>query len=109
MKCANPDCDQYSDDLREGRVCLVEKMVAPEERITGSEGGFPVCVVPSRYFWLCGNCSSGYFIRGWLEQELILEPRISRTELHAAYGVKRMPIRVSRQRSSTALAQKQSA
>lgn len=75
MRCANPVCSLKSQDLRDGILRLIELDVAPEDRILGAEGGFPVCSVPSRYFWLCKECSRVLIIKRWTSTELILEPR----------------------------------
>jgi hypothetical protein len=57
MRRANPVCGLRSEDLHNGTLRLVELDVSPENRILGAEGGFPICSVPTRYFWLCEECS----------------------------------------------------
>jgi hypothetical protein len=73
MKCANPDCRTPAVDLTDGVLRLVELDVPPEERVVRSEGGFPVCSVPSRYFWLCPKCSSHLRVRSWTPDGVTLE------------------------------------
>jgi hypothetical protein len=75
MRCANPACCLRSQDLHDGSLRLIELDVAPEDRILGAEGGFPICNVPTRYFWLCANCSRVLSIKRWTSTELMLEPR----------------------------------
>ena len=73
MQCANPKCDQNLYDLLDGKLRLVELDVPPEERVLRSDGGFPICIVPSRYFWLCANCSKVLTIKKWTVSGLIFE------------------------------------
>jgi len=71
MKCANPECLQSSHDLLEGTLWRLELEASPEERTLGSEGGFPICSVPTRYFWLCGRCSKRLVIKRWTAGGLV--------------------------------------
>lgn len=80
MECANPKCKKPADNLFEGTLWLMELTATPEARITGSEEGFPICSVPSRYFWLCTQCSSRMSIIGWLQSGLILRSASSGCE-----------------------------
>ena len=73
MRCANPACKAPAFDLSAGVLRLVELDVPPEERVIRSDGGFPVCSVPSRYFWLCPACSSFLRISRWTPQGLAFE------------------------------------
>jgi hypothetical protein len=75
MHCANPECGRVADDLTIGVLRLIELDVPPEQRITRSDSGFPICAVRSRYFWLCEQCCEILRIRRWTENELIFEYR----------------------------------
>ena len=75
MQCANPDCRLPALDLSTGVLCLIELDVPPEERVIRSDGGFPVCSVPSRYFWLCPRCSLYIRVRRWTSDGVIFEDR----------------------------------
>lgn len=75
MQCANPDCRVPAVDLSAGILRLIELDVAPEERVIRSDGGFPVCSVPSRYFWLCPKCSAYLRLRRWTASGIIFESR----------------------------------
>jgi hypothetical protein len=75
MHCANPACRLKSQDLRDGILRLVELDVSPEDRVLGAGTGFPICSVPTRYFWLCKACSRVLTIKRWTSTELTLEPR----------------------------------
>lgn len=75
MQCANPDCRKPAGDLSTGVLTLLELDVPPEKRVIRSDGGFPVCSVPSRYFWLCAKCSGSLKVRRWTTTGLMLEDR----------------------------------
>lgn len=74
MRCANPHCERVADDFFTGTLWLVEQEVPPDARIAGDEGGFPVCVVPTRYFWLCPACSKVMEVRSWTPMEVVFGP-----------------------------------
>jgi hypothetical protein len=76
MQCANPECRNPAFDLSTGVLRLIELAVPPADRVVRSDGGFPVCSVPSRYFWLCPKCSSFLRIRQWTHDGLIFEQRL---------------------------------
>lgn len=75
MHCANPDCETPAVDLSTGVLRLIELDVSPEQRVIRSDGGFPVCSVPCRYFWLCPRCSSFLGIMRWTPDGLTFERR----------------------------------
>lgn len=72
MRCANPECGRTADDIRYGILRRLELDVRPDERTTGSDTGFPVCSVQSRYFWLCEECSKTLSIRKWTADGIVL-------------------------------------
>ena len=73
MRCANPECGEIAVDLSTGVLRLIELEVPTEERVSRSDGGFPVCSVPSRYFWLCPRCASFLRIARWTPEGTTLE------------------------------------
>ena len=75
MRCANPECGLAAHDVTRGTLRLIELDVPPAARVMRSEWGFPICSVPSRYFWLCDKCSQILNIRCWTEEGLIFEHR----------------------------------
>ena len=77
MECANPACKLPALDLSSGLLRLIQLEVPPEERVVRSDEGFPVCSVPSRYFWLCPGCSSFLRIKRWTHEGVIFEHRIN--------------------------------
>lgn len=78
MRCANPECQQQSHDLFQGTLWELELEVSPDARTIGSEWGFPVCCVPTRYFWLCGACSEILTIRKWTVDGIVFESKFKR-------------------------------
>lgn len=76
MKCVNPKCRQDAQDLHTGTLRLLELAIPPEERIVRGDSGFPVIVVPSRYFWLCPQCSRTWKMKRWTPAGLVLEPNL---------------------------------
>ena len=88
VHCANPNCKLPAVDLSIGVLRLIELDVPPDKRVVRSDGGFPVCSVPSRYFWLCPRCSSLMKIKRWTSDGLILEPRAnSKASATDAWGL----------------------
>lgn len=75
MRCANPRCDQTAQDLQDGILRLIELDLPPEDRLLRIDGGFPICTAPSKYFWLCTDCSKAWTIKRWTIEGLHLEPR----------------------------------
>lgn len=73
MRCANPKCNEVMLDASGGTMKLLELDLPPEARVEGSEWGFPVLCAPSRYFWLCDDCSRLYRIRRWTRDGVRLE------------------------------------
>jgi len=84
MRCANSECGRNAQHLFEGTLWLVELDVPPGARIVGDESGFPICVVPSRYFWLCPDCSRSMKVHGWTSKEIIVRPISLKKEPHPA-------------------------
>lgn len=75
MNCVNRECGRAADDIRLGVLRMLEMEVVPDARITGSDTGFPVCSVQSRYFWLCEQCSKTLSIKKWTAAGIVLAPR----------------------------------
>jgi hypothetical protein len=73
MRCANPQCGQIAGDIFEGTLRLVELDLAPGARLEGNEGGFPVCTVPSRFFWLCPACSKAILVVRWTPAGVVVD------------------------------------
>jgi hypothetical protein len=65
MQCANPQCAKELRYLRDGRVELLELEPTSHnpEQTDGDE--FPVKSLPSKFFWLCGDCAKTHIIERW--------------------------------------------
>lgn len=74
MRCANPECGKIAEHLFDGTLRLIELDLPPGRRTTGEESGFPVCIVPTRYFWLCPECSNLLEIHRWTPKGIIVKP-----------------------------------
>lgn len=74
MHCANPKCCAADDDLLRGTLQAVEFETTPEERLLYAAGGFPVCAVRTRFFWLCPVCARRFTIRTWNSAGPVLQP-----------------------------------
>lgn len=71
MKCANPQCATSPRALTGGTLWCLEMEASPEERTLRSDGGFPTCSVPTRFFWLCRRCSEQLVIKRWTAGGLV--------------------------------------
>jgi hypothetical protein len=92
MFCANLNCRLEAFDLQLGTLRLVEMEVPPDERTIRSDWGFPICSVPSRYFWLCAECTRLYSIKQWTPAGLVLEPRLHTHTVKRKARVIKIPV-----------------
>ena len=92
MHCANPECGCVADDLTSGVLRLIELDVPPEQRVTRSDWGFPICAVRSRYFWLCVQCCEVLSIRRWTGNGLIFEHRTNGPAIQKAVQEIGLPV-----------------
>jgi hypothetical protein len=92
MHCANPECGHVANDLTTGVLRLIELDVPPEQRVTRSDSGFPICAVRSRYFWLCEQCCEVLSIRRWTGNGLIFELRTSGSSIRKAVQEIGLPV-----------------
>lgn len=92
MRCANSDCNKAACDLTTGTLRLLELDVPPEERVLRSDWGFPICAVPSRYFWLCEHCSQFLNIRRWTKEGLILDFKVKAHSDRGEVKEERLPV-----------------
>ena len=72
MICVNPECSIPAKDLFQGTLWSLELEASPEDRTQGSEWGFPICCVPTRFFWLCERCSKHFVVRKWTSGGIVL-------------------------------------
>jgi hypothetical protein len=65
MQCSNPQCAKELRYLRDGRVELLELEPTSHYPEQTDGDGFPVKSLPSRFFWLCGDCAKTHVIARW--------------------------------------------
>jgi hypothetical protein len=78
MQCANSKCCCDLFDQPGGSLWLMELEVSCDELLDGDENGFPVCTLPTKYFWLCVDCSQKFVVRRWTRSGVVLSPKPER-------------------------------
>jgi hypothetical protein len=72
MLCANPQCFEELLYLREGRLELLELESHAEEQFRADDGAFAMRSLPSKCFWLCGECAETYIVKRWTTSGLVV-------------------------------------
>ena len=72
MQCANPPCSKELLYFREGRIELLELESHPDDQFRPDHGAFAMNSLPSKYFWLCGECAELYILKRWTTSGLVL-------------------------------------
>jgi hypothetical protein len=72
VQCANPQCSKELLYLREGRIELLELESQADDQLPPDDGAFAMNGLPSKYFWLCGECSEIYILKRWTTSGLVL-------------------------------------
>jgi hypothetical protein len=72
MQCANPQCSQELLYLREGRVALLDLESHAHDQPRPDDGAFAMRSLPSRFFWLCGECTKTYVVKRWTSSGLVV-------------------------------------
>jgi hypothetical protein len=72
MQCANPPCSKELLYLREGRIELLELESHADDQFRPDNGAFAMKSLPSKYFWLCGECAEIYILKRWTTSGLVL-------------------------------------
>ncbi len=75
MLCANPECLSTLFDQPGGSLWLMELEVKHDPAKSGEDNGFPVCTLPTKYFWLCVDCTERYVLSRWTLSGVVLKPR----------------------------------
>ena len=76
-QCANPECSKELLYFREGTLELLE-LETHADRARPDDGAFAMSSLPSRFFWLCGECTKTHILRRWTTSGLILALRSQR-------------------------------
>ena len=79
MQCANPQCSKELLYLREGRIELLELESHADDQFRPDDGAFAMNSLPSKYFWLCGECAETYILKRWTTSGLVLVLRNRKT------------------------------
>jgi hypothetical protein len=66
MRCANPDCCCGLFDQPGGTIWLMQLEVPRDNPIESIDYGFPVSTLPTKYFWLCPDCSRRFILLRWM-------------------------------------------
>jgi hypothetical protein len=74
-QCANPQCSKELLYFREGTLELLELETQADDRARPDDGAFAMSSLPSRFFWLCGECTKTHILRRWTTSGLILALR----------------------------------
>ena len=72
MQCANPQCLKELLYLREGRLELLELEPHADDQFRPDHGAFAMRSLPSKCFWLCGECAITYIVRRWTPSGLVV-------------------------------------
>ena len=72
MQCANPQCLKELLYLREGRLELLELEPHAGDQLLPDDGSFAMRSLPSKCFWLCGECAITYVVRRWTPSGLVV-------------------------------------
>jgi hypothetical protein len=79
MQCANPQCSKELLYLREGKLQLFELESHSEDPLPTDDGSFAMNSLPSKFFWLCGQCAETHIAKRWLSSGLVLVLRNQKT------------------------------
>jgi hypothetical protein len=78
-QCANPQCSNELLYLREGRLQLFELESHADDPLRPDEGAFAMNSLPSKCFWLCGECAKTHIAKRWVSSGLVLVLRKQKT------------------------------
>ena len=80
MHCANVQCSKELLYLREGALKLLElESQSDDQIIWQGDSSFAMRSVPSKYFWLCGECAETYIVKRWTTSGIVMVPRSRQT------------------------------
>ena len=72
MQCANPQCLKQLLYLREGRLELRELEPHAGDQLLPEDGAFAMRSLPSKFFWLCGECAKTHMVKRWTASGLVV-------------------------------------
>jgi hypothetical protein len=71
-QCANPQCFKELLYLREGRLELLQLEPHVGDQPLPDDGAFAMRPLPSKCFWLCGECAITYIVKRWTPSGLVV-------------------------------------
>jgi len=75
VRCANPQCSKELLYLREGRLELFDLESHAGDQFRPDDGAFAMKPLPSKFFWLCGECAKTHIVKRWTTSGLVLVHR----------------------------------
>ena len=75
MQCANPQCSKELLYLREGGLWLLELESHADDQLPPDDGAFAMRSLPSKFFWLCGECIKTHIVKRWTTSGLVVALR----------------------------------
>ena len=75
VRCANLQCSKELLYLREGRLELLELESHSGDQFRPEDGAFAMSFLPSKLFWLCGECAKTHVVKRWTTSGLVLALR----------------------------------
>ena len=79
MQCANPQCSEKFLYLREGTLELLELESHSDDQLRPDDSAFAMRSLPSKFFWLCGECTKTHIVKRWTTSGLVLVLRNQKT------------------------------
>jgi hypothetical protein len=79
MQCANPQCSKELLYLREGTLELLELESHSDDQFRPDDGAFAMKPLPSKFFWLCGECTKTHIVKRWTTSGPVLVLRNQKT------------------------------
>jgi hypothetical protein len=104
MQCANPQCSRELLYFREGTLELLELESESDSdgRVRPDDSAFAMNSLPSKFFWLCGQCAKTHVVKRWTTSGLVLALRSQTTAgchsnlaAHPATAATTLPLPVS--------------
>ncbi len=74
MLCANPDCCSGTFELPGGSIWWIELEESLERSFESDDNGLPTYALPTKYFWLCAECSQQFVLSRWKPRGIVLRP-----------------------------------
>jgi hypothetical protein len=71
-QCANPTCSRELLYLREGRLELLELEAHADDPFPPADDAFAMRPLPSKLFWLCGECAKTHLVKRWTASGLVV-------------------------------------